>query len=469
MEAHLDALAAICRAALGPGEVTQLRQLSGGASMESWRFSYGDRDWVLRRLPFTDNPSDPADNDVGAISLATQAGLIAHLHQQGIRVPEIVAQLPPEGPLGQGFIMACMPGEALPGRLLNKPEFTEARAVLSRQCARELAAIHAFDPASLPVNLPTYSPRQLLEEQERYYRQFGSSNPVLELAFAFLTARCPESSDYRLVHADFRMGNFLVDAGGLTAVLDWELAHIGDPLRDLSFLCTPSWRFGHYGLEAGGFATLDAWLADYAAASGRAVARENFDWWMVFNTLWWGVTCLRMGSTYRDGSVPIVERTVIGRRVSEVEVDLLLQLATYRGGHGVALPLPETAVDPRLPTAQEISYPEVMASLRDWALSQVTSGAGGHTAFEARVANNALGIASRALQLGPGFEARQSSRLAAMGVGADALCQSLRDDFSACEDKQTWDHLRLLTLERLVIDQPKYAGLAVAMQEWCAG
>ena len=51
MEAHLDALAAICRAALGPGEVTQLRQLSGGASMESWRFSHGDRDWVLRRLP----------------------------------------------------------------------------------------------------------------------------------------------------------------------------------------------------------------------------------------------------------------------------------------------------------------------------------------------------------------------------------------------------------------------------------
>ncbi len=435
--------------------------------MESWRFRYGNRDLVLRRLPFVDGAGALADNDVGAIPLATQAGLIDHLYRAGIRVPEVVAVLPSAGPLGEGFIMACVTGEALPARLLNKPEFAAARAGLSRQCARELAAIHAIDIRALPVAMPTQSPRQLLEEQERFYRQYGSSNPVFELAFAFLAARCPEPSEYCLVHADFRMGNFLVDTNGLTAVLDWELARIGDPLRDLSFLCTPSWRFGHYALEAGGFATLDDWLADYAEASGKPIAREGVDWWLVFNTLWWGVTCLRMGSTYRDGSVPTVERTVIGRRVSEVEVDLLLQLAHYRGGHGEPLQSPPAEIDPELPVDHEISYAEVVTALRGWAMSQVVPEAQAHAVFEARVANNALGIASRALQLGPVYEARQGQRLSALGITAEALCQSLRQDFAFSEDGQTWDHLRLLALERLTIDQPKYAGRGVALQQWC--
>jgi len=435
--------------------------------MESWRFRYGNRDLVLRRLPFVDGSDALADNDVGAIPLDTQAGLIDHLHQAGIRVPEVVAALPPGGPLGEGFIMACVPGEALPARLLNKPEFDAARAGLSRQCARELAAIHAIDIQTLPVSMPTQSPRQLLEEQERFYRQYGSSNPVFELAFAFLAARCPEPSEYCLVHADFRMGNFLVDTNGLTAVLDWELAHIGDPLRDLSFLCTPSWRFGHYALEAGGFATLEDWLADYAEASGKTVAREGVDWWLVFNTLWWGVTCLRMGSTYRDGSVPTVERTVIGRRVSEVEVDLLLQLANYRGGHGEPLQSPPADVDPALTVDHEISYAEVVTALRGWAMSQVVPEARAHAVFEARVANNALGIVSRALQLGPVYEARQGQRLAALGTTTEALCESLRADFSRCEAAPTWDHLRLLALERRTVDQPKYAGRGVALQQWC--
>ncbi len=468
MQDHIDELTQLCGAALGEGVVTGLTRLSGGASMESWRFSFDGKPLVLRRLPFQASASSAAnDNDVGAISLATQAGLIDHLHGVGLKVPRVIAQLPPDSRLGEGFIMTCVAGEALPSRLLNKPEYGPARARLSAECAIELARIHSLDTAGLPVTLPRLSPRELLEEQEGFYRQFGSANAVFELAFAWLSQYCPEPQAYRLVHADFRMGNFLVDTDGLTAVLDWELAHIGDPLRDISFLCIPSWRFGHYDLEAGGFAALTTWLDDYERASGQVVPRESFEWWMIFNILWWGVTCLRLGSTYRDGSVPSVERTVIGRRVSEVEVDLLLALGKKRDRAEDTLGVPPAVIEPELPLAGDITYPEMAGALENWNRTDVLADASGHTVFAARVANNALGIVRRALLLGPDYATRQSDRLEALGYSGDALCAALRDDFTLCHDDGCWNHLRLTTLERLMIDQPHYAGRAVALGAWC--
>ena len=307
----------------------------------------------------------------------------------------------------------------------------------------------------------------LLEEQERFYRQFGSANAVFELAFAWLTRHCPEPQEYRLVHADFRMGNFLVDKGGLTAVLDWELAHIGDPLRDISFLCIPSWRFGQYDLEAGGFASLENWLAAYETASGQPVRREHFDWWMVFNILWWGVTCLRLGSTFRDGSVPTVERTIIGRRISEVELDLMLALEVQRGARSTVLQAPPEILSPELPTNQEIQHAEIVSALIQWNKTDILAQASGHGVFAARVANNALGIVDRALQLGGPYAQRQTERLTALGYNNKALASALRTDFELCDTAAVWDHLRLTTLERLTVDQPHYAGRAIALTRWC--
>ena len=97
MQEHIDELANLCREALGQGTVTDLTRLSGGASMESWRFRYGDRPLILRRLPFQSVPEAAVgpDNDVGAISLATQAGLIRHLHGEGLKVPEVIGEFAP--------------------------------------------------------------------------------------------------------------------------------------------------------------------------------------------------------------------------------------------------------------------------------------------------------------------------------------------------------------------------------------
>jgi aminoglycoside phosphotransferase (APT) family kinase protein len=114
-----------------------------------------------------------------------------------------------------------------------------------------------------------------------------------------------------------------VDGSGLAAVLDWELAHIGDPREDIAWLCVNSWRFGQSEHRAGGFGQLEDLLAAYSASGGRAFRPADIDWWEILGSLKWGVMCMIMYSAFKTGADRSVERAAIGRRVSETEIDLI--------------------------------------------------------------------------------------------------------------------------------------------------
>jgi hypothetical protein len=255
----------------------------------------------------------------------------------------------------------------------------------------------------------------------------------------------------------------MIDHGGLSAVLDWELVRLGDPVQDIAYLCTPSWRFGHYEKEAGGFDSAHAFLRAYAEASGRDVDPDRFRFWLVYSTLWWGVACMVMGQIWRSHGDRSLERTVIGRRVSEVEIDLALLLEEI---------LPEaisTPLDWTLPeletTTGETGYDELLTALDEWNRKQVQPGLEGHDKFQSRVAGNALGIARRQTEYGPLFRDAARARLAAIGYDHRQLCRGLANGDIAITPA-IWAHLRLSALERLSIDQPKYAGLEVALNKW---
>jgi aminoglycoside phosphotransferase (APT) family kinase protein len=105
------------------------------------------------------------------------------------------------------------------------------------------------------------------------------------------------------------------------AALDWELTHIGDPLEDIGWICTNSWRFGVAEKVVGGFGDLDDLIAGYESAGGAPVDREAVRTWIVYGSLKWGIMCMSMYQGFlRDRSV---ERAAIGRRSSEVEIDLI--------------------------------------------------------------------------------------------------------------------------------------------------
>ena len=127
-----------------------------------------------------------------------------------------------------------------------------------------------------------------------------------------------------LVHGDFRMGNLIVEGSTLAAVLDWELAHAGDPREDLAWFCIRAWRFGAAkALDAGGLGSIDDLLAAYEAAGGMHVDRADLRWWLVLTTLRWGVICRYQAQRHLSGESPSVELATIGRRVCETEWDLL--------------------------------------------------------------------------------------------------------------------------------------------------
>tara|TARA_R110001606_G_scaffold281821_1_gene430441 strand:+ start:1681 stop:3084 length:1404 start_codon:yes stop_codon:yes gene_type:complete len=461
-EIFRERLAQYCAETFGAGgELTEVQRLSGGASMESWAFSFGGEDYVLRRLP---SGLSPDGDGLRGVPLATQADIIELARAAGVTAPQVRGRLKPGDGLGEGFIMTKAEGETLPHKILGNPEFAEAESRLTVHCARELAAIHQIETNPLLQSLEYFSPAELIRVQKEKYHEIGSEIPIYEYAFHWLEQNAPDASDKYLVHGDFRMGNLMIDHQGLSAVLDWELVRLGDPVQDLAYLCTPSWRFGHYEKAAGGFDSAESFLQAYADASGAAVDPDRFRFWLIYSTLWWGIACMVMGQIWRSHADRSLERTVIGRRVSEVEIDLALLFEEILPD-SMSTPLNWTTPEQDSATG-ETSYGELLTALDEWNATQILPGLKGHDKFQSRVAGNALGIARRQAEWGPGFRDAARARLAAIGHDHQQLCSGLSTGDIAISNAAVWDHLRLSALERLSIDQPKYAGLKVALNKW---
>lgn len=314
---------AIVSALIG-AEVLLVEQLSGGASSATYAV-----DAVRDGAPWPLILQCAATGSVppGGLPRADQARLQQFAFANGLPVAEVVRVLTPDDGLGEGYVMTRLPGEALAPKWLKLPDYAPARAVLTRQCAEVLARLHQLPIAGVAgLALPTGSTAELLERMFANYRRFGVNSPVFDLAFAWLKARMVDRPATTIVHGDFRSGNFLVAPDGLVAVLDWELAHLGDPHEDLGWLCCNSWRFGVWDKPVGGFGQREALYAAYEAAGGSPVDRDQAQWWEMLGTLKWGLSCLTLGDDHVSGRLRNVERAAIGRRVSEVELDLMHML-----------------------------------------------------------------------------------------------------------------------------------------------
>ncbi|HEY4114114.1 MAG TPA: phosphotransferase family protein [Rhizomicrobium sp.] len=313
---------ALARAMPGTSAICNLRRLSGGATQETWFFEalYGDRatPLILRRAPRAFQGEERQ-----AIGLANEALLIGLAHDAGVPVPKIEYVLQPSDDMGEGFIAQFIDGETLGGKIARDPKFAEARKTLAHACGETAARIHTIPTQRLTM-LKRWPPRVRFDELFRRYKTDGVPRPVFSLAFEWLRERIPpEPECLRLVHGDFRNGNLIVGPDGLRAVLDWELARIGDPIEDLGWMCVGSWRFGEIDKPAGGFGTREDLLAGYAAGGGAAPSREHLAYWEVFGSLNWGLMCSGMAPVFSSGLDPSIERAMIARRASETEIDLL--------------------------------------------------------------------------------------------------------------------------------------------------
>jgi aminoglycoside phosphotransferase (APT) family kinase protein len=302
------------------GEVDEPHRLSGGASQETWAFAAADRELILRRRP----DGIPPDESLRSPGMAAEAAAIQAVAARGSRrVPQIVHVLTPADDAGEGYVMVRAEGETLGQRIVRGEAFAAVRPRLAAQCGAVLAEIHATPPP-MDVPLAAYAAAADLDRYEEIYRASGAERPVLELAFRWLRDRVPEPQPLTLVHGDFRNGNIMFHpARGVEAALDWELTHIGDPAEDLGWICTAAWRFGGYDKPVGGFGDYAQLLDGYAQAGGREIPLPRVQFWEALGSLRWGVMCLGMYLSWASGVNPSVERPMIGRRVSENEIDLL--------------------------------------------------------------------------------------------------------------------------------------------------
>lgn len=456
-----DLIAATLSAALH-APITNLHRLTAGASMESWAFEAEGEPLILRRAP----GGSESHGGIGGIALATEAALIDVAREGGVTAPQVRHVFPPNSPIGAGYVMARLPGEALPPRLFKTPALAPVLNALPDRLACEMAAIHALPLGDLPDGVPTAGAADLIASYHAAYATIGERRPVYELAFAWLRAHCPPAFDPPvLVHGDFRMGNLLIDGSGLTAVLDWEIAHLGDPHQDLAYICAPSWRFGRRDKPVGGIGDIAPFLAAYEAASGRRVDPTRFEFWRVLTTLFWGSACMTMLGDWRGGTERSIERAAIGRRISEVEVDLLLLLADIEAVP--AEPLAPLSIPPRETQTGQTSLTEMITALSEWNDRDVTPKATGRDRFQSRIAANLFAQLSREAQMGRDFAFARRDRLKALRLRPDMLCNGLADGSLDWHAPALFDHLRLCVLERLTIDRPTYHGMVAAQKLWC--
>jgi aminoglycoside phosphotransferase (APT) family kinase protein len=331
-EALARMLAARCERAV---EVRDFRSLAGGASARVYAFDAdlgdgtGTRELVLRLDAVGGGLEGDRDEEFELLAAAARAG---------VTVPAVYYRSgPEEGFDGKCFVMDRIRGQAIARRLLREDAYEATRRVLPGQLAEELARIHAIDTdddrlAFLARRAPSGDEyRFARSEVERYLGILdgvaeGRPYPVLRLAGRWLLRNAPTVDRPAVVHGDFRIGNVMFDEQGLTAVLDWELTHIGDPMEDLGWLCVRAWRFGADDRPVGGLAEREVLLERYARAAGRAVDASAQRYWELFGNWKWAIICLIQQARHKVGRWPDVELATIGRRVADSEAEILALL-----------------------------------------------------------------------------------------------------------------------------------------------
>jgi aminoglycoside phosphotransferase (APT) family kinase protein len=285
--------------------IEELHLIPGGASHETWSFDALRPDGSRRPLIVRRRVRPPV------VPPVDEAALLRAAAAAGVPVPAVVLDEP-------YLVVERVEGEGNPRRLLRDGAWAAVRPRLAAQCGEALARTHQI-PLTAVDGLPEPDP---VDAWRAVLDASGHPHPTFELALRWLDEHRPPPAGRVVVHGDFRNGNLIVGPQGVAAVIDWELAHIGDPLSDLAWVCLKAWRYGA-DAPVGGFGTVEDLLAAYQKAGGIEVDPEALRWWEVQATLRWGVICIALLESHMVGELPSMEQAAVGRRACETEWDLL--------------------------------------------------------------------------------------------------------------------------------------------------
>ncbi|GJL81368.1 MAG: aminoglycoside phosphotransferase [marine bacterium B5-7] len=322
------------RSAASSVTITDSRSLSGGAIQDNRAMQVhfdggeldGDHALVLRMS----NPGMLSASH----SKAEEFALLKAAFAAGVSVPQPLYLCEDTTVLGQPFfVMQKIDGIAIGAKIVRDASIGGGHASLLRRLALELVRIHHIGTDQTDsddgLDLKFLGPRplepatELIEQYQSWLDQLAEPHPVLEWGLRWLRLNVPTAPATVLCHRDFRTGNYLVDAKTVTGILDWEFAGWGDPAEDVGWLCCRSWRFGADQKEAGGIGSRKDFVTAYLEAGGYPMDDARINYYEVMANIRWAIIALKQTGRVTSGAESSLELALIGRRVPEMEFEIL--------------------------------------------------------------------------------------------------------------------------------------------------
>ncbi|WP_227984653.1 phosphotransferase family protein [Nocardia spumae] len=443
-----DGVSAVLAAAVAtPITDVTLRQFTGGASRQVFAIEAHDATGALVRAVLRRDPPGHGD----AVRMRAEAACLRAAGAAGVPVPKVLADADTAPGIDAPYLlMERVAGESIPRKLHRDPQFEQVRPRLADELGYVLGLIHRTPLDTLDI-LDDDDP---LEAIEQIYRDLRDPRPAVEAGLRWLREHPPEGHPKALVHGDFRIGNFLIEPDGVRAVLDWELAHLGDPIEDLGWLCVRSWRFGAEP-PVGGLGTRDQLLDGYERATGYRPSAADLHWWEVFGTLKWLVLSRFQAQRHLGGTERSIELAAIGRRVCESEYDLLEVLGLLDDT------VPASAAGEAITTVHDQPHPaeilELVAETLTGEVGPALAPEQSRSRYLLRVCANLLGIAAREVAAGTAAAEEVRGHLVALGCESEAdLAECVRSGAISYTDDAVRRAVSAAVLARLRIANPRH-------------
>jgi aminoglycoside phosphotransferase (APT) family kinase protein len=252
------------------------------------------------------------------LSLRDELAVLEAAHEAGVKAPRPYGYIPDLAGR-EAFVMERLEGETIGRRIVQKEELARAREALPVQMAEELAKIHAISAERV-----SFLPQSRLEQMAEELEEVDEPHAAIELGLLWLREnRPPALRPLVVTHGDYRIGNLVVGDGGLVGVLDWEFAHLDDPVRDMAFSLVRAWRFGMPEKRLGGVGDVEPYLERYNELTGLAVRPAELDYWELAGNVAWAIGCLTQMQRHLTGQDRSVELAILGRLGVEVEYEIV--------------------------------------------------------------------------------------------------------------------------------------------------
>jgi aminoglycoside phosphotransferase (APT) family kinase protein len=387
------------------GTIMSADVISGGNRARSWAVDVARADGGRDALYLRYQPPRPRSAE--PYTVWREARIYRAIAGTPVPAPRIVATHPHH----QAILTERVPGRADYRRLDDPIE----KAAIARDCMAALAALHALDaagrdlPGAASASIATAVETEL-DVWRAMYAETGRRDPLIDLALDWLTQNLPKPAGRPvLVHGDAGPGNFLFDKGRLTALLDWELAHLGDPMEDLA------WFSMRAVMEP--VPDFPARLQDYERAAGVPVDLSRIRYHRAFVST--RVVIIRHRNITGEPGNSIVSRALNRRLLVEAIAD----------ASGLALASPTTVEAPE--TERSALYDGIIDALRD----DIAPGTTGRALAAAKNAAKVLKYLREIDRLSPSLEARERAELGrVLGQPVASIADGQRDVVAAYHD-----------------------------------